>query len=116
MAGAAKAIREKSCDIIGLARPLTAEPDLPALFFTGKSIGAKENKVTSYLTTPSSNIQIVQVRLFYFRLKRVSVSTWRIFLTIATLSSSPQLSLGKPLSDYSDAEVAAATDKEILGQ
>lgn len=39
--GCAQALREGSCDIVGMARPLTAEPDLAKLLVTGVSTGAK---------------------------------------------------------------------------
>lgn len=44
--------------MIGLARPLCAEPNLPFLLLTGKSTGAKENKVPALMQTPAAVLQI----------------------------------------------------------
>lgn len=61
----ASALREKSCDIIGLGRPLTAEPDLSALLIAGKKVAAKENRVPAGLQTGSSIFQIKDVRFCF---------------------------------------------------
>lgn len=54
----AKAIREGSCDIIGLARPVTQHPRLPAQIVSGELDGALDNKVNPQLQTPASVLQI----------------------------------------------------------
>ena len=54
----AKAIREKSCDIIGVARPVTQHPRLPAQIVSGELEGAIDNKVNPQLQTPASVLQI----------------------------------------------------------
>lgn len=59
--GMARAIRERSCHLIGMARPLTAEPRLVGALLIKEKDGAKENKVPGPLQTASSGIQIVQV-------------------------------------------------------
>lgn len=58
----ASALREGSCDSIGLGRPLTAEADLARALLEGKSLKARENLVPAHLQTPSSIIQIGEVR------------------------------------------------------
>jgi 2,4-dienoyl-CoA reductase-like NADH-dependent reductase (Old Yellow Enzyme family) len=50
----ASAIREGSCDIIGLARPLTLETDLPNKMISGQSKHAKENLTQTQTQTASS--------------------------------------------------------------
>ncbi|GAA98022.1 uncharacterized protein L969DRAFT_46004 [Mixia osmundae IAM 14324] len=54
----AQAIDEGSTDMVGLARPLCAEPDLPKLILSGKSTGARENKVDASKQTPTAILQI----------------------------------------------------------
>lgn len=54
----AKAIKEHTCDVIGLGRPLCAEPNLPALILSGKSNGAMENSVPEPMQTPAAVIQV----------------------------------------------------------
>ena len=49
-----QAISEGSCDIVGLARPLTLETDLPDLIISGKSKGAKDNLTFGPTQTASS--------------------------------------------------------------
>lgn len=61
----ANALREKSCDLIGLGRPLTAEPDLSALLIAGNKVAAKGNKVPAALQTGSAIFQIKDVRFFF---------------------------------------------------
>lgn len=85
VAGMAKAVREKSCDLVGLARPLTAEPHLCKTLLEEKAPAAKENRVPGPLQTASSNIQIVQI------------------------------GKGEPLSDLSVQEVADSTVALIMG-
>lgn len=57
-----EALSAKSCDIVGVARPLTAEPALSRDLCDGKSQGAKENLVPSAIQTGSSIAQIKEVR------------------------------------------------------
>ncbi|KAM0750961.1 FMN-linked oxidoreductase [Meredithblackwellia eburnea MCA 4105] len=59
--GMAQAIREKSCDITGLGRPLTAEPDLAKLLVEGKKPKAKENNVPVPLQTLTSVLQLEDI-------------------------------------------------------
>ncbi|EPQ57037.1 FMN-linked oxidoreductase [Gloeophyllum trabeum ATCC 11539] len=54
----AEAVKQDTCQIVGLARPLCAEPDLPKKILEGKSKGAAENAVESSLQTPAAVIQI----------------------------------------------------------
>lgn len=61
----AKAIKEHTCDLIGLARPLCAEPDLPNLILSGKSKGAKGNEVDSAMQTPAAVLQVCLLSLSY---------------------------------------------------
>lgn len=53
-----KAIEEGSCDIIGMARPLTAEPYLSKELTEGQKEAAKENHVPSALQTPAAIAQL----------------------------------------------------------
>ncbi|KAL8276945.1 hypothetical protein RQP46_010673 [Phenoliferia psychrophenolica] len=85
VSGMAKALRDKSADLVGLARPLTAEPFLCKDIIASKTAGAKENKIPVPLQTASSNVQIVQ------------------------------MGKGEPLSDLSNQEVAEATVAHIMG-
>jgi hypothetical protein len=57
----AEAINKHATDIIGLARPLTAEPHLVADFITGKSKAAKLNLVDQSVQTASSYLQVGQI-------------------------------------------------------
>lgn len=57
----AKAIREKSCDLIGLARPLTAEPDLTSNLLQGTKEKAKENLIPTPMQTGSSVMQLADI-------------------------------------------------------
>lgn len=79
----AKAIDEGTCDIIGLARPLTLETDLPELLISGKSKAAKENKTNEATQTASSYYAIGQI------------------------------AYGKPAPDFSDEKVAKEIDDAI---
>jgi hypothetical protein len=54
----AKAISEGTCHMIGLARPLCAEPDLVQLLLAGRSTGARENKFPAHMQTMSAILQI----------------------------------------------------------
>lgn len=53
-----EAIEGKSVHIVGLARPLTAEPYFVRDMVEGKSDGAKPNHVPSAIQTPASVAQI----------------------------------------------------------
>jgi hypothetical protein len=53
-----KALTEHSTDIIGLARPLTAEPHFCKQILSGKSTAAKPNLVNQQMQTASSYLQI----------------------------------------------------------
>jgi 2,4-dienoyl-CoA reductase-like NADH-dependent reductase (Old Yellow Enzyme family) len=55
------ALASHATDIIGMARPLTAEPTLPELLAAHKDAKAKENLVFLPLQTASSIQQIGQV-------------------------------------------------------
>lgn len=54
----AEAINQDTCQIVGLARPLCAEPDLPKKILERRSQGALENDVESSLQTPAAVLQI----------------------------------------------------------
>ena len=82
----AKALREKSADFVGLARPLTAEPSLCKAILASQTSSAKGNKVPTPLQTASSNFQIVQ------------------------------MGRGEPLADLSNQAVADATVAAIMGR
>lgn len=56
--GMASALRGHSCDIIGLGRPLTAEPELTKALIEGKSSVAKGNKVPEPMQTGSAIMQL----------------------------------------------------------
>ena len=49
----AGAVRTGATDIVGMGRPLTAEPELSALLLAGKTAKAKENLVPAGLQTGS---------------------------------------------------------------
>ncbi|KAM0753966.1 FMN-linked oxidoreductase [Meredithblackwellia eburnea MCA 4105] len=85
LAGMASAVRMGSCDLVGIARPLTAEPSFCKEILQGKIDGAKKNLMPIALTTASSNIQIVEI------------------------------GKGEPISDLSKEEVVAETIKKITG-
>ncbi|GAA6045974.1 hypothetical protein JCM8097_002750, partial [Rhodosporidiobolus ruineniae] len=56
--GMEQALQDKATDIIGLARPLTAEPYLIKEMLEGKKTAAAENKVPLPVTTYTSVLQI----------------------------------------------------------
>jgi hypothetical protein len=56
-----KAITEGSCDIVGLARPLTAELHFCADILSGKTTKAKENLVDEPIQTACSCLQLAEV-------------------------------------------------------
>lgn len=58
-----KAISEGSCDLVGMARPLTAEFSLPNDMISGKTTRAKANHVFEGVQTASSYLQLWEVRL-----------------------------------------------------
>ncbi|GAA5902151.1 hypothetical protein JCM6882_006714 [Rhodosporidiobolus microsporus] len=53
-----KALQEKATDLVGLARPLTAEPHLIRDMLEGKTEAAKENKVPAAVQTATAIAQI----------------------------------------------------------
>jgi hypothetical protein len=57
----AEAINEGSTDLIGLARPLTAEPHLIADLLSGVTKAAKPNLVNPNIQTAASYLQIGQI-------------------------------------------------------
>lgn len=81
-----QALAEKSCDIVGLGRPLTAEPDLPAAMIAGTSTGARENHVPTAMQTGSSIMQLKEI------------------------------STGATIRDLSDVEVANKTVAELMAK
>lgn len=78
-----QAIREGSCDIVGLARPLTLETDLPRNIVSGQSKGAKLNLTNESTQTASS----------YYALGEIGH--------------------GKPAPDFSNEETAKLVDAAI---
>lgn len=60
----ASALGEKSCDMIGVARPLTAEVNFPKMIILGEIERARESRMLNSLTTPAAIIQMKQVRFF----------------------------------------------------
>lgn len=54
----AKAIHEGSCDIVGLARPLTGELHLPNLLMSGKQTKAGDNLVAEGAQLPAAYFQL----------------------------------------------------------
>lgn len=101
-----KAIKDKSCDIIGLARPLTAEPAYSNDILNGKIEAARENKVSildSQLTWPSLTI---------FLTHQVDPSVQ----TATSIYQIGQISRGEPIADLSDDAVADKTLKYATGQ
>lgn len=79
-----QALSEGSCDIVGLARPLTLETDLPDLIISGKSKGAKDNLTFGPTQTASS----------YYALG--------------------QIGFGQPAPDFSDEKTAKMVDNAIM--
>ena len=81
-----QAIKDKSCDIIGLARPLTAEPAFSNDILSGQIEAARENKVDPSVQTVTSIYQIGQI------------------------------ARGEKIADLSDQETADQTFKYATGQ
>lgn len=79
----ADAIKQGSCDIIGLARPLTLETDLSARLAKGEAKAAKPNLTQEQTQTASS----------YYALGEIGA--------------------GRPAPDFSDEKVAKAVDDAI---
>jgi len=79
----AEALNGKSCDIIGMGRPLTLETDLSDLLATGKSKAAKKNLTNEPTQTASS----------YYALGEIGY--------------------GRPAPDFSDEKVAKEVDEAI---
>jgi hypothetical protein len=77
----AQALTEGATHMIGLARPLTAEPRLCADLVSGKAAGAKPNRVNEQMTTFAAMLQMNAV------------------------------SEGKPIPDFSDEKVARETEE-----
>jgi len=82
--GMARAVSGSATDLVGLARPLAAEPHLCADILSGASKGAKPNAVTDQLQT---GIAIMQLG---------------------------EIAAGKPLSDTSNEEVARRLEAEMM--
>lgn len=80
----ASALRSHATDLVGMARPLTAEPDLPTHLISGKTLVAKDNKVDPAIQTGPAVMQLHD---------------------IAT---------GVAIRDLSDAAVAEATVKAMM--
>ena len=59
-----EALREKSTDMVGLGRPLTAEPTLGSDLLASQTLKAKANEVPNALQTGSSVMQIHDVSLY----------------------------------------------------
>lgn len=57
----AKAINEGSCDIVGIARPLTGELDLPNRLMSGKQAKAADNHIAEGFQLPGSYLQLKEV-------------------------------------------------------
>lgn len=70
----ANAIREGTCDLIGLARPLCAEPNLSELILSGKSKGARDNAVDSAMQTAAA---VIQVRAIFRAICQKSLFSYR---------------------------------------
>lgn len=83
VAAMAEAIQTGACDIIGMARPIALEPDLPIRLSSGESKAAKPN-----LTNEATQ----------------TASTHYVF---------GELSNGRPLPDFSDPKLAKAIDDAI---
>lgn len=58
----ARAITERSTDLVGLGRPLTAEPHLCAQLLSGASTASKPNLMNEQIQTGASISQIGEVR------------------------------------------------------
>jgi 2,4-dienoyl-CoA reductase-like NADH-dependent reductase (Old Yellow Enzyme family) len=56
--GMVRALEGSSTDMIGLARPLTAEPHLCADLLAGKTAAARENLVNEAVQVPASYVQV----------------------------------------------------------
>ena len=80
-----EALREKSTDMVGLARPLTAEPAFGTALVAGTTLKAKANEVPSALQTGSSVMQIHDVS---------HLTHSRIDSSLARSLSSPECSNG----------------------
>lgn len=78
-----QAIRDGACDIIGMARPIALEPDLPNRLSSGEAKAAKPN-----LTNEATQ----------------TASTHYVF---------GELSNGRPVPDFSDPVLAKAVDDAI---
>ncbi|GAA6023717.1 hypothetical protein JCM10207_000233 [Rhodosporidiobolus poonsookiae] len=59
--GMEEALHTNACELVGLARPLTAEPHLIRDILDGKTEGAKENKVPAPQQIPTALVQIAAV-------------------------------------------------------
>jgi hypothetical protein len=82
----ARALQEGSTDMIGLARPLTAEPHFCADLIAGRTTTAKPNLVDDKLSTGASIAQIADI------------------------------AAGRPPADLSKEDVAKAMTATLLGQ
>jgi 2,4-dienoyl-CoA reductase-like NADH-dependent reductase (Old Yellow Enzyme family) len=56
--GMARALADGSTDMIGLGRPLTAEPRLCADLLSGKASAARENRVNEAMQIAASYVQL----------------------------------------------------------
>lgn len=81
----ATAIKEGSCDIIGLGRPLTLETDLPVKLISGQSKAAKTNLTNEPTSTAAS----------YYAIGEIAE--------------------GRPVPDFSDEATAKKVDEAIQG-
>jgi 2,4-dienoyl-CoA reductase-like NADH-dependent reductase (Old Yellow Enzyme family) len=59
--GMTRAVQERSTDLIGLARPLTAEPRLCADLIAGRTTAAKASRLDDSLSVSASYRQIVDI-------------------------------------------------------
>lgn len=57
----AQALNEGSCDIVGIARPLTGELDLPKRLMSGQQNKAADNLVGEGVQLPASYMQLKEV-------------------------------------------------------
>lgn len=60
-----KAITDGACDFVGIARPLTAEFDLPKTLVSDPSSRAKPNHVLEAIQTAGSYLQLAEVGTFF---------------------------------------------------